>query len=76
MGQMSRDPEVYWLAAGKQLGRERAAIALMGAAPIEDAEKIYVPAGCHPRFGEGLKLGYQEGIAARDPMAAAMGGNE
>jgi hypothetical protein len=69
------DDETKWRNAGRQIGRERATLDLLAGRP-KDPAKIAVGEGCHPAWGEGLRQGYREGLEARDPLQAAMGGNE
>lgn len=73
MSQMQRDPDTYWRNAGRQMGRELAAVDAMHGLQ-QDPNKL-VPFGCYPTYGEGLVEGYHEAAAAHDPIAVAMGGN-
>jgi hypothetical protein len=74
MSQMQRDPDAYYLMAGKQMGRELAAVDVYEQRPRRDPEKL-VPIGVHPNYGKGLVEGYHDAWTALDPIAVAMGGN-
>lgn len=74
MSQMERDPDTYWRNAGRQMGRELAAVDVLHGKPMRDPAKL-VPYGVYPAYGEALIEGYRDAFTSQDPLAVAMGGN-
>lgn len=65
------DLPAYYREAGRQVGKERAAID-RDYRMVRDPETLWIPEGAHPAWVEGLKEGYLANLTTADPLTGAL----
>jgi hypothetical protein len=61
----------YYKAAGRQVGKERAAIDRVYKT-VRDPATLWIPENANLAWVEGLREGYAENLLARDPIVGAI----